>query len=232
MGEAFITRRGGGGGRLVAFINVVYPAGSICACSNGNKILKAKDTSGQFTFEIPEIGTWTVGCTDGSRSDSYSVNVSLHNAYNVTLRYTVELFNASLSGDQTSVTGGWGMQHMDLAPSVAGTTPTFSVTASNITVTTNNKSGYGAVRTNNHIYIARSSTLYVHITAYNLDKEGHCAVVAMSGSTVVASTNLGGTGTYALSLSPGSYRIGIRVRQGASAGCSTSRYVTDHVWIG
>lgn len=75
MGEAFITRRGGGG-RPFAIIGVTYPAGSICTCSNGSKTLTAKDTTGQAIFIIPSAGTWTVTATDGDETKSVTVEIT------------------------------------------------------------------------------------------------------------------------------------------------------------
>ena len=58
MGEAFITRRGGG--IPYAVIGVTYPSGSVCTCTSGTLTLTAKDTSGKAMFIIPSAGTWTV----------------------------------------------------------------------------------------------------------------------------------------------------------------------------
>lgn len=75
MGEAFITRRGGGG---YAFAQIVaeYPAGSTCTCSNGAKTLTAKTTSGKWIFNVPSTGTWTVTATDGTNTKSESIVIS------------------------------------------------------------------------------------------------------------------------------------------------------------
>lgn len=51
---------GGGAGKLFAAIGVKYTPGKICQCYKGSKILKAKNTSGQWVFAIPEEGEWTV----------------------------------------------------------------------------------------------------------------------------------------------------------------------------
>ena len=45
MGEAFITRRGGG--TPYAVIGVTYPSGSVCTCTNGTLTLTAKGTGGK-----------------------------------------------------------------------------------------------------------------------------------------------------------------------------------------
>lgn len=78
MGEAFITRRGGagGGGQAYGYIVVVYPAGSICTCTNGTKTFTAKDTSGQWVFSVPTAGNWTVTATDGSKTASKTVAIT------------------------------------------------------------------------------------------------------------------------------------------------------------
>lgn len=61
-----------GGTKLFAAIGVTYPEGSTCTCTNGTKTLKAKNTSGQWVFAIPEAGTWTV--VAGSKSKKVSIN--------------------------------------------------------------------------------------------------------------------------------------------------------------
>ena len=88
------TNAGGGSTKVFAAISVTYPAGSTCTCSDGNKIFKLKDTSGQGLFLIPQEGTWTVTCTDGTHTKSQSVKItSKGQSKNVTLYYSIEIFN-------------------------------------------------------------------------------------------------------------------------------------------
>ena len=95
-----------GGGKAFAAISVTYPEGSVCTCTNGTKTLKAKDTCGKYLFLLPEGGTWTVSCTDGSQTANFYATVEQNCSYAITLSYELYLYNA---GDQcTSVTGGWG----------------------------------------------------------------------------------------------------------------------------
>lgn len=75
MGTAFKVNRGGGGCKVVAFIIASYPVGSVCTCSDGNKTLKLKDTSGYGVFYVPYIGTWTVTATDGTETVSVPVAI-------------------------------------------------------------------------------------------------------------------------------------------------------------
>ena len=74
MGEAFITRRGGG--TPYAAIGVTYPSGSVCTCTNGTLTLTAKDTTGKAIFVIPSAGTWTVKAVSGSKSTSKTVSIT------------------------------------------------------------------------------------------------------------------------------------------------------------
>lgn len=76
MSEAFITRRGGRGVKLFAVISVTYPVGSVCTCTKGTKSYKAKNTSGLALFAMPEVGDWTVSCTDGTKTASKTVSIT------------------------------------------------------------------------------------------------------------------------------------------------------------
>ena len=94
MSEAFITRRGGGGVKLFAVIGVTYPAGSVCTCTKGTKTYNAKNTSGLALFAVPEVGEWTVSCTDGTDTASTTVTISAEGqAETVELSYKDYLLN-------------------------------------------------------------------------------------------------------------------------------------------
>lgn len=91
---------------LFAAISVTYPAGSVCTCTKGTKSYKAKNTSGRALFAVPEVGDWTVSCTDGTQTASTTVTVTADGeAVNVKLAYDLRLFD---NGDECAgVTGGW-----------------------------------------------------------------------------------------------------------------------------
>ena len=96
---------GGGSGKLFAVIAVTYPEGSVCTCSNGTKTLKARDTSGKALFNV-STGTWTVSCTDGSRTRSTQVSITADGQnVSVTLKYQFWLFRGSDNYAEQSV--GW-----------------------------------------------------------------------------------------------------------------------------
>lgn len=103
MGEAIISRRGGG--KLFAVIDVSYPAGAVCTCSNGTRTLKARGTGGHFLFNIPTAGDWTVTAVLDGKSKSETVTVSEAAAYSITITYELILFDNGV--DNTEVTGGW-----------------------------------------------------------------------------------------------------------------------------
>lgn len=71
-----------------ATISVTYPEGSTCTCSDGSTTLTAPDTSGSCTFTVPNAGTWTVNCVDGTESDSQTVTITAQGqSVNITLGY-------------------------------------------------------------------------------------------------------------------------------------------------
>lgn len=83
----------GGGVKLFAAIGVSYPEGSTLTCTNGTKTLKAKTTTGQWVFAIPEAGTWTVTATDGTDTDSQAVSITTEGQFSsVELTYRYYLF--------------------------------------------------------------------------------------------------------------------------------------------
>ena len=105
MGEAFITRRGGG--TPYAAIGVTYPSGSVCTCTNGTLTLTAKDTTGKAIFVIPSAGTWTVKAVSGSKSTSKTVSITAEGQVEtVTLVYETVLWEAG-ADQNTSITGGF-----------------------------------------------------------------------------------------------------------------------------
>ena len=89
-----------------ATINITYPAGSTCTVSDGSTTLTAPDTSGTWACIVPDAGTWTVSCTDGTQTASTTATVSTEGeAVRVKLAYDLRLFD---NGDEcTDTTGGW-----------------------------------------------------------------------------------------------------------------------------
>lgn len=85
----------GGGSDTYAFIIVTYPAGSTCTASNGTKTLTAPDTSGNWVCKVPNAGTWTVSCTDGTDTASTAVTITTEGQREeVALSYTLYLIQS------------------------------------------------------------------------------------------------------------------------------------------
>lgn len=61
---------------FAATINIAYPAGSTCTCSDGNTTLTAPDTSGAWSCIVPNTGTWTISITDGTNTASESIYIA------------------------------------------------------------------------------------------------------------------------------------------------------------
>lgn len=91
---------------FAATINITYPAGSTCTCSDGTTTLSAPDTSGTWVCTVPNAGTWTVSSTDGDKSKSTNVVITTDGqTESVTLLYITYLFKDGETYD--SLTGGW-----------------------------------------------------------------------------------------------------------------------------
>ncbi len=77
-----------------ATIHVTYPAGSNCTATDGTTTLTAPDTSGAWECVVPNAGTWTVSCTDGSATAGKPVSITEKGQTSiVTLRYGLVLFD-------------------------------------------------------------------------------------------------------------------------------------------
>lgn len=124
MGEAFITRRGGG--IPYAAIGVTYPSGSVCTCTSGTLTLTAKDTSGKVLFAIPFAGTWTVKAVKGSQSKSVAVKITTEGQVEtVELTYGLYIFK-----NGSGLTSGYSIEsnsnNITSAPTVSNDTISWS----------------------------------------------------------------------------------------------------------
>ena len=73
---------------FAATIRVTYPSGSVCTATDGTTTLTAPDTSGTWDCAVPNAGTWTVSCTDGSHTASKTVSITAYGrSESVTLSY-------------------------------------------------------------------------------------------------------------------------------------------------
>lgn len=89
-----------------ATINVTYPAGSTCTCSDGTTTLTAPNTSGSWTCIVYNAGTWTVTSTSGTETDSKAVTITTDGqSTSVELSYALFLFKPNAPSD--IIAGEW-----------------------------------------------------------------------------------------------------------------------------
>lgn len=161
MGEAFITRRGGG--IPYAVIGVTYPSGSVCTCTSGTLTLTAKDTSGKVLFAIPFAGTWTVKAVKGSQSKSVAVKITTEGQVKtLTLLYQLYIFKA----------GQGAIVPLSLLTDTNG-----KVTIGNDKITISKTSQYScaaAVHTTNSVDLSLYNTLYADVALTPLSDVYRC----------------------------------------------------------
>lgn len=93
---------------FAATINITYPAGSTCTCSDGTTTLSAPDTSGTWACIVPNAGTWTVTSTSGAETDSKAVTITTDGqSTSVELSYALFLFKPNAPSD--IIAGEWEM---------------------------------------------------------------------------------------------------------------------------
>lgn len=109
---------------VYAVIDVTYPSGSVCTCSNGSVTLTAKDTTGKAIFVIPSAGTWTVTAVSGSKSTSKTVSITAEGQVEtVTLTYGLYIFK-----NGSGLTSGYSIKSNSIisAPTVSSDTISWS----------------------------------------------------------------------------------------------------------
>ena len=93
---------------FAATINITYPSGSTCTCSDGTTTLSAPDTSGTWACIVPNAGTWTVAATDGVENTSESVSITTDGQIAaIELSYLLWLYKSG--NTYNAVTGGWSV---------------------------------------------------------------------------------------------------------------------------
>lgn len=132
---------------FAATINVTYPAGSTCTATDGTTTLTAPDTTGAWACIVPNAGTWTMSCTDGTWTAVKIVTINTEGeAVSVELLYQIVLYdagdiNADVTGGYEATTGG-------------------SATAGENSVTFNSwRSGYCRWRSKNVIDFSLANTI-------------------------------------------------------------------------
>lgn len=162
-----------------ATINVTYPAGSTCTCSDGTTTLTAPNTSGSWTCIVYNAGTWTVTSTSGTETDSKAVTITTDGqSTSVELSYALFLFKPNAPSD--IIAGEWEL------------TANSTVTAeAELTVKSVNNYNGGrniSARTKGQIDLTEYSTLQATCKASG---GSNTKLEVYSGSSVVASAAIG-----------------------------------------
>lgn len=162
-----------------ATINITYPAGSTCTCSDGTTTLSAPDTSGTWACIVPNAGTWTVTSTSGTETDSKAVTITTDGqSTSVELSYALFLFKPNAPSD--IIAGEWEM------PANSAVTAEAELTVKSV----NNFNGNRIIsaRTKGQIDLTEYSTLQATCKASG---GSDTKLAVYSGSSVVASTAIG-----------------------------------------
>lgn len=80
---------------LIPRIIVTAPTGSNVTCAKGGTTLTATESSGTWTFNVPDYGTWTVTATLSSDTKSADVVVDQVKLYTTSLSYLSDTFSAN-----------------------------------------------------------------------------------------------------------------------------------------
>lgn len=164
---------------FAATINITYPAGSTCTCSEGTTTLSAPDTSGTWACIVPNAGTWTVTSTSGTETDSKAVTITTDGqSTSVELSYALFLFKPNAPSD--IIAGEWEM------PGNSTVTAEAELTVKSV----NNYNGDRTIsaRTKGQIDLTEYSTLQATCKASG---GSNTKLEVYSGSSAVASAAIG-----------------------------------------
>lgn len=164
---------------FAATINITYPAGSTCTCSDGTTTLSAPDTSGTWACIVPNAGTWTATSTSGTETDSKAVTITTDGqSTSVELSYALFLFKPNAPSD--IIAGEWEM------PANSAVTAEAELTVKSVNNFNSNR--LISVRTKGQIDLTEYSTLQATCKASG---GSNTKLEVYSGSPVVASTAIG-----------------------------------------
>lgn len=164
---------------FAATINITYPAGSTCTCSDGTTTISAPDTSGTWACIVPNAGTWTVTSTSGTETDSKAVTITTDGqSTSVELSYALFLFKPNAPSD--IIAGEWEM------PGNSTVTAEAELVVKSVNNYNSNK--LISARTKGQIDLTEYSTLQATCKASG---GSNTKLDVYSGSSVVASAAIG-----------------------------------------
>lgn len=164
---------------FAATINITYPAGSTCTCSDGTTTISAPDTSGTWACIVPNAGTWTVTSTSGTETDSKAVTITTDGqSTSVELSYALFLFKPNAPSD--IIAGEWEM------PGNSTVTAEAELVVKSVNYYNSNR--LISARTKGQIDLTEYSTLQATCKASG---GSNTKLEVYSGSSVVASAAIG-----------------------------------------
>lgn len=189
-----------------ATIDITYPAGSTCTCSDGTTTLSAPDTSGTWACIVPNAGTWTATSTSGTETDSKAVTITTDGqSTSVELSYALFLFKPNAPSD--IIAGEWEL--------TGNSTVTAKAELTVKSVNNFNSNRIISAHTKGQIDLTEYSTLQATCKASG---GSDTKLEVYSGSSVVASTAIGTdltTATVDISALSGLHSIGFGGRHTA-----------------
>lgn len=122
----------------IAFINVKYPAGYTCTCTDGDETLRAGDRTGVWTFPVTQFGSHAVSTSgsEGSKSETVTITTA-GTTVDVNLCFVLYVFNGSYNIDY--LTGGWTVENPNNQEYSIGSTIYSNATTGKIRLHTRNK---------------------------------------------------------------------------------------------
>ena len=79
LSSAYITYDGQSADISVEFfaatIEITYPVGAICTCTDGTTTFTAPNTTGSWTVVVPRIGTWAIKAVNDNRTTSQTIEI-------------------------------------------------------------------------------------------------------------------------------------------------------------
>lgn len=164
---------------FAATINITYPAGSTCTCSDGTTILSAPDTSGTWACIVPNAGTWTATSTSGTETDSKAIAITTDGqSTSVELSYALFLFKPNAPSD--IIAGEWEL--------AVNSTVTAEAELTVKSVNNYNSDKTWSARTKGQIDLTEYSTLQATCKASGGSRT---KLEVYSGSSAVASVAIG-----------------------------------------
>ena len=124
---------------MTAQIVVTAPTGSTVTATLGTKVYTATESSGKWTFDVEDYGTYTIKATKNGQTATDTVTVSVVQQYTATLSYFTATIHVSIDSGST-VTCTKGSKTQSKTASGTGTVD-FTVTESGTYTITATKDG-------------------------------------------------------------------------------------------